>query len=125
MVSINPEWDWAKNFRISMGLRVGDILYISGLAAFDSNGQVVGRGDMKTQARQTFQNIKDVVEQAGGKMENIVKITAFVTDLSQYAGYAEARSEAFPGTPPASATVKVAGLLNPDLLIEIESIAHL
>jgi enamine deaminase RidA (YjgF/YER057c/UK114 family) len=122
---IDPGWAWAKRFRISWGLRVGDTLYISGLAAFGADGQIVGRGDMKAQARQTFRNIREVVEAAGGQMEDVVKITAFVTDLSQYAGYAEARTEAFPGTPPASATVGVSALLDPDLLVEIESIAYL
>ena len=90
VTQINPGWAWAKDFHLSLGLRVADTLYISGLAAFDADGQIVGRGDMKAQAQQTFRNIREVVELAGGKMEDVVKITAFVTDLSRYADYAEA-----------------------------------
>ena len=122
---VDPGWAWAKRFRISQGVRAGDIVYVSGQVAFGDDGKIVGRGDMKAQARQVFGNIRDVVEKAGGTMDDVVKITTYVTDMSRYGDFAEARSEAFPGIPPASATVSVSALVDPDLLVEVDAIAHL
>ena len=122
---INPRWDWAKRFRISQGISVDNILYVSGQVAYSSDGKIVGRGDMRAQADQVFRNLREIVEMAGGLMANVVKITTYLTDMDQYGEYAAARSAAFPGTPPASTTVAISGLVDPELLVEVDAIAHL
>jgi len=122
---IDPGWAWAKKYRISQAVRVGQVLYISGQVAYDANGQVVGRGDMKEQARQAFCNIRHLLEKTGATMDDVVKITAYLTDISRYNEYAEARREAFPGIPPTSTTVTVSKLVDPDLLVEVEATAYL
>jgi reactive intermediate/imine deaminase len=104
---------------------VGNTVYVSGQVAFDPQGNLVGGDDMGAQARQIFVNIQAVLAEAGATMEDVVKITAFLTDMSRYAEYAAARTEAFPNNIPASATVATPTLVNSDLLVEVEAIAEI
>jgi 2-iminobutanoate/2-iminopropanoate deaminase len=53
---LNPDWPWARSFRIAQGAKVGDTIYVSGQVGFDSDGRIVGDGDMKVQSEQTFEN---------------------------------------------------------------------
>lgn len=120
---LNPDWPWARDFRIAQGVRVGDTVYVSGQVGFDRDGNIVGGADMKAQATQTFENIKAVLAEAGATMDDVVKILAFITDMDRYADYAAARADAFPNNIPASATLSTPKLVNPDLLVEVEAIA--
>ena len=122
-IELNPDWPWAKEIRIAQGVQVGDTVYVSGQVGFDMEGNIVGGDDMKAQAQQVFENIRAVLAEAGATMDDVVKILAFLTDMSRYADYAAARAEAFPNTIPASATVATPGLVNPDLLVEVEAVA--
>ena len=124
-VELNPDWPWASQFRIAQGVQVGNTVYVSGQVAFDPQGNLVGGDDMGAQARQVFVNIQAVLAEAGATMEDVVKITAFLTDMSRYAEYAAARTEAFPNNIPASATVTTPILVNNDLLVEVEAIAEI
>jgi reactive intermediate/imine deaminase len=101
----------------------GRTLYVSGQVSLDSAGKVVGAGDVGAQARQVFENLKVALAAANASLENIVKITVFITDLSGLQEFRKLRNEYFPKNPPASSLVKVAGLVLPELLIEIEAIA--
>ena len=98
-------------------------MYTSGQVALDPEGNLVGKDDMGAQARQVFENIRAVLAEAGGSMDDVVKITSFITDMSQYADFAAARTEAFPSNIPASSTVATPELVNPDLLVEVEAVA--
>tara|TARA_B100000700_G_scaffold288985_1_gene345971 strand:+ start:159 stop:557 length:399 start_codon:yes stop_codon:yes gene_type:complete len=120
---LNPDWPWAKGFRIAQGVKVGDTIYVSGQVGLDREGHIVGYNDMQAQSEQTFENIRTVLAEGGATMEDVVKITAYVTDMDRYGEYAEARSKAFPGNLPASATVATPVLVNSDLLVEVEAIA--
>ncbi len=122
---IRPEWPWAERFRIAQAVRAGNVIYVAGQVAMSPEGEIVGRGDMKEQARQVFGNIREVLGMAGGEMSDVVKLTAYLTDFSQFDGFAEARREAFPEVTFASTGVEVSGLVDPDLLVEVEAIAHI
>jgi 2-iminobutanoate/2-iminopropanoate deaminase len=104
---------------------VGRTLYISGQVPRDANGKVIGVGDLETQSRAVFDKIKGLVEEAGGTMANVVMINTFLTSLDNYSVFSRIRGEYFGDNLPASATVKVAALLNPDFLIEVEAVAVL
>jgi enamine deaminase RidA (YjgF/YER057c/UK114 family) len=93
------------------------------LTAHDLNGEIVGVGDAKAQAIQTFTNVKAVVEEAGSTLEDVVKVTVYVTNIDDLAKVAEARDQFFSKSPTASATVEVKGLAHKDMLIEVEAIA--
>jgi reactive intermediate/imine deaminase len=103
----------------------GQLVFVAGQIATDANGNVVGRGDLVAQSRAVVDKIRRIVEEAGGSMDNVVKITTFVTTLEGYSEFAQVRAEYFPNHKPASATVRVSGLIGDDFLIEIEAIAVL
>ena len=105
-------------------VRVGNFLFLSGALARDTDAEF---GDMEQQTEAVFERIKHIVEQEGGSLENVVKITSFVTDNSPEAaaGTHRARIKYFGDNLPASTRVKVAALSDPNLKIEIEAIAVL
>lgn len=119
----DPGWAWDDRFPLSQAVQMGNTVYVSGQVALDPGGQVVGKGDMKAQARQVLENIKAVLAKAGATLDDVVKITSFVTDMSKLGDVLEVRTEYFGKEPPASTTVEVKSLAFPDLLIEIEAVA--
>jgi len=102
----------------------GRTLYIAGQVAFDAQGNVVGKNDIRAQTEQTFRNLEIALKSAGASFKDVVKLNWYVRDISQLAVYREVR-EQFLGTGPrpASTLVEVKGLALPDLLIEIEAVA--
>ena len=113
------------NPALSPGIQVGDTLYVSGQIAVDPSGRLVGEGDCEAQTRQVMDNIRAVVEAAGGTMDNVVKTTGFLTDAADYPTYNKVRMETFPEKPPASSTVIIAALVRPELLVEVEAVVYL
>ena len=109
----------------SPGMIVGDLLFVSGHVAIDDSGNVVGVGDAEVQSRQVMENIRAVITAAGAKMEDVAKITCFITDIADYPAYSKVRAETWPNEPPASSTVVVAGLVLPGMLVEVEAIVSL
>jgi reactive intermediate/imine deaminase len=120
---IDPGWAWDDNLPLAQAQQQGDIIYVSGQVAYNSDGQLVGEGDMKAQTRQVFQNIREVLDAAGAAMQDIIKINTYITDQSKFMDMLEVRKEIFGDNPPASTAVVVAGLAFPGLLIEVEAIA--
>ena len=112
------------NPALSPGIQVGDTLYVSGQIAVDASGNVVGENDCEAQTRQVMANVQAVAKAVGGSMNNVVKITCFLTDVANYPAYSKVRAETFPSNPPASSTVIVAGLVRPELLVEVEAVVH-
>ena len=121
----NPNWPWAEKFRISQAVQVGDTVHVSGQGPLDPQGNIVGNDDMSVQSQQVFANLRAVLGVAGATMDDVVKITGFITDTGRYAEYSAARAEAFPNNIPASSTVTVADLVLPGMLVEVEAIAIL
>jgi reactive intermediate/imine deaminase len=107
----------------SHGVRVGNTIYVSGQVAWDEDGQVVGRGDIRAQTRQALENMKAVLAAGGATLDDVVKVTMYVTDMSLAPLAREVRAEYFQRYPPASTGLEVKGLATPDLLVEIEAVA--
>ncbi|WP_326687085.1 RidA family protein [Streptomyces sp. NBC_01795] len=102
----------------------GRFVAISGQVAVDAEGQVVGESDPAAQARQVFANLQRCLEEAGAAFTDVVKFTFFVTDLSVMPALREVRDTYLdPERLPACSAVQVAGLVRPELLIEIEAFA--
>ena len=101
----------------------GRVLHISGHVSQDVDGRTVGQGDMEAQTRQVLENIRDVLTSVGGTMDDVVKVTVFVTDVAEIGKIHAVRSEFFNKPYPASTLVQVAQLIDPDWLIEIEAVA--
>ncbi len=110
----------------SNAIRTGDTLYISGQVArpFEGGAGVVG-SDEYTQAKQIFGRIERIVKAAGGTMDNLVKMTIYMVDITKNTEVWKARREFFTGDFPTSTLVEVRSLAKPEVLVEIETIAYL
>jgi enamine deaminase RidA (YjgF/YER057c/UK114 family) len=120
---LDPGWTWTKRARMTAGVRVGNIIYTSGLVAYDREGRLIGPGDAKAQTRQIFSNLSELLAEAHASLEDIIKITTFLTDLDYYSDFAAVRAETFPNTRPVGTTVGTSALAAPEFLVEIEAIA--
>lgn len=120
-ISVDP--DPYAPFRLSQGFRVGDLLFVSGQAAIDETGAVVGAGDFDLQAEQTFRNLERVLEAGGSSLANVVKVTIFLTNMANFPKIVELRGRWFSPPWPADTIVEVSALALPELEIEIEAIA--
>lgn len=110
-------------YALSQGFRVGDLVIVSGQAALDEQGRIVGAGDFDAQAEQTFRNLSRVLEAGGSSLERIVKVTIFLTDMANFPKIVELRKRWFSPPYPADTIVEVSSLALPELEIEIEAIA--
>ena len=109
---------------LSTAVRSGDMIYLSGVLGTDpANQGRLAEGGIQGQTRQALENVKSAVELAGGKMEDIVKCTVFLTDVKDFQGMNGVYREYFPTEPPARSTVAVAGLVVTGAVIEIECLA--
>jgi 2-iminobutanoate/2-iminopropanoate deaminase len=120
---ISSEPDWYERYAISLGIRVGDLVFVSGQAAVDEHGQTVGGDDFDAQARQVFANLATVLGNAGTGLEHVVKVTIFVTDMAVIDRVVQLRREFFTPPYPADTIAQVASLADPAWQIEIEAIA--
>jgi 3-hydroxyisobutyrate dehydrogenase len=115
----------ATNGMYSHAVRAGDTLYVSGVAAFDESGKVVGEGSMAAQAEHVFQVIGRILADQGATFDDIAFIRTYLTDMDGRAEYGAVRRKYITGTPPASTTVEVSKLFMPGLLIEVDLIVAL
>jgi reactive intermediate/imine deaminase len=107
-------------------VRPGRIIYVAGQVSMDRSGKLVGEGDMRAQAQQTFENLKAALEASGAKFENVVKLNYYVLDVAQLPAVREVRDKFVnAANPPASTAVEVKRLFREGFLIEVEAVAAL
>ncbi len=104
-------------------VRVGDLLFVSGVVAVDGDGELVGGEDVVAQTRQVFENLRAVLAAAGCDFENVVKVTIFLTDVDERPLINPVRQEVFGNTRPASTLVEVPRLAVEGARVEIECVA--
>lgn len=106
------------------GTLADGVVYVSGTLAFDKDNNVVHVGDAAAQTRHVLETIKSVIETAGGSMDDVTFNSIFLTDWQNYAAINQVYAEYFPGDKPARYCIQC-GLVKPDALIEIATVAHL
>jgi enamine deaminase RidA (YjgF/YER057c/UK114 family) len=111
--------------RWSNCLLVDGIAYVSGMVARGAQGEMPTSMDEYEQAKSIFTKIKGLLEAAGGSMADVVKITVYVVNIKNNVKVWAARREFFKGNFPASTLVEVRALASPEILVEIEAIAHI
>ena len=116
---------WEAQVAYSRAVRAGRFVAVSGSAAVDEDGRLVGEGDMYVQARQCIEVIATALERAGGSLTDVVRTRMFVTDIERWAEAGRAHQEAFGDVMPATSMVEVSRLIDPRMLIEIEADAIL
>ena len=104
-------------------VRFKDVLYLSGISALDPEGKVVGN-DIETQTQETYRNIQKVLRAAGSDLDQILQMTSFIVNLpTNGQGYVAVRKKILTRTSYTSATIGVAALMIPGLLLEVQCIA--
>ncbi|MGH2524496.1 MAG: RidA family protein [Anaerolineales bacterium] len=105
----------------------GRLLFLAGQTGMDAKGKIASPGDLVAQFAQALANLKTVLEEAGGQMTDVVKLTIFVTDKKLYRVQARPIGEAyrsfFGNYYPAMTLVEVKGLWDDEALVEIEGLA--
>lgn len=109
----------------SHAAKAGNTLYIAGQVAKDRDGNLVGKGDFEAQAHQVHENLKSIMEEAGGTLQNIVKMTTYLTHSSYIESYRSVRSNYFAEPCPPNTLLIIESLALPDFMIEVEAIAEL
>ena len=110
-------------FYISQAFRVGELVYTSGQAALDLDGNLVGIDDFDAQAEQTFANLQAVLRAAGSDLDKVIKVTIYLADMTHFPKIVALRQRFFSPPYPADTIVEVNSLALPELMIEIEAIA--
>lgn len=124
-----PELVRPRGFSHGVVVEGGRLLMLAGQDASDAEGRVVAAGNLVAQYEQVIKNLKAVVEAAGGELQDIVKLSIYVTDRDVYRAQLKPLGEIhrayFGRHYPAMALFEVKGLFNPDAMVEMEGIAHL
>ena len=122
----NPPNVYTPQAHYSRVARIGNTLYISGQLGLDIDGELVGPGDARAQARRAWRNLEAILAFYDATPRQLVKTTTFITHWAYRPLVAEARDEFFPEPPyPPSTLVVVQGLAEPRFLVEIEAVAVL
>jgi enamine deaminase RidA (YjgF/YER057c/UK114 family) len=124
---INPDGvNKPKAYSQVVKVNNGTMIFTSGVVADDAAGNIVGKGDLKAQVKQAFENLKIILAAAGAGFNDVVKMTYYVVNYKpeQILLIREIRAGYLPAeNPPASTLVGVAALFHADVLIEIEAVA--
>ena len=107
---------------LSKAARAGDFVFLSGQLGLGADGKLAG-DDIKTQTRQTIENIKSLLTEAGSDLSDVIKATVWLTDTGNFAAFNEIYAEYFSTNPPPRSAV-CSALMLPGALVEIEVIAY-
>lgn len=116
---VRPVAAYSTGWKVSNG----HLIMLAGQVATDAEGRTVGGSDIKDQARRVYENIQAALEAAGAGMEDVIRLTVYLTDQASIPGSMEARREWFSPPYPASTLLIVSGLAKPEWLIEIDAVA--
>jgi enamine deaminase RidA (YjgF/YER057c/UK114 family) len=124
---VNP-WDWQDQYGYSQAIEVSGVsrtLYCAGQTSVDGEGNPIHAGNMEAQLGQALDNLEAVLAKAGMKLENVVRLNYYVTDVQAYfqgsGPVADRLAKA--GCKGAGTLLQVAALFNPDIVVEIEATA--
>ncbi|MCA4751089.1 RidA family protein [Paenibacillus glucanolyticus] len=110
-------------FLISQAIKANGLVFVSGQAAIGDDGNLVGIGDFDKQADQAFRNLDRALKEAGSGLDRVVKVTIYLTAMSNFEKLVELRRKWWSQPYPADTLVEVSSLYSPDAMIEIDAIA--
>lgn len=123
MQRVKTASDPFEPFALSQAIAVDSWIFVSGQAAMDEQGALVGGQGFVAQARAAFANLQAVLEAAQSSLDDVVKVTLFMTDMGYFPEVIALRREFFKPPYPADSIVEVKALALPELMFEIEAIA--
>ena len=111
---------WESIAGYSRAVRVGNIIEVAGTTAVDTEGQIVGAGYISKQTDYIFNKIRNALNHAGSKMSDVIRTRMYLTDINDWEAVARVHGDIFSDIKPVSTLVEVSGLIDKELLIEIE-----
>ena len=112
---------WEAKVGYCRAVQAGNQIFISGTAPSDGQGGTFAPGDAYAQTKRCFAIIELALQELGADLSHIVRTRLYITDFAHWEDFARAHRELFGVHPPASCMVAIAGLVNPDMLIEVEA----
>ena len=113
---------WEDKVGYSRAIRHGNIIEVSGTTSI-KDGQLVGKGDVALQTKTILDIIKTAINALGGTLEDVVRTRMYITDISLWEEVGEVHGDFFKTIKPATSLVEISGLIDPNMLIEIEATA--
>ncbi len=114
---------WESIVGYSRAVAAGDFVFVTGCTSIDG-ADFVHPGDAYAQTAQAIGNVRSALAGLGAGLEDVVRTRIFVTDMSRWAEYGRAHSEAFGATMPATSMVGVSALIDARMLVEVEAVAY-
>ncbi|MCK6584245.1 MAG: RidA family protein [Anaerolineales bacterium] len=124
-INISSGAKWEDIIGYSRAVKVGNLIEVAGTTAINEDGNVVGANDPYEQTKFIFEKIEKALASAGASLRDVVRTRMFTTDISQWEEIGRAHGEFFREVKPAASMIEVKGLIDPELLIEIEVTAIL
>jgi len=111
---------WEEHVGYSRAIKIGNMIFVSGTTALDGN-KIIGENDVYKQTKFIIEKIENALANLGAKLEDVVRVRIYLTDIKLWKEAAKAYSEFFKNIKPSQTLVEIKGLVDPSMLVEIEA----